>query len=584
MRYLRMLSNSIAGAAVAVAYLEILILLLNPELSLRPLRLWSLFVALAMLYGPAFGLLFYVLMVLRQLVWFEPRPPSWVSAGAITWLSTIAASTAAALMWLNRRTFGAMLLDDTTRRLTTAAAWLTTCAGLFLVLALVHYSFGRRGGRVGGTLVVLTLIASISLPVAARGPGQPAGGSPYRAEATPALAVNPPKSRVVMILLDGASLAFVSDAAAGGRLPNLGRILDGGVAMHLSTLRPTQPGPVWAAVATGKLPARNGVRSAARCRARNGEAFEVLPDFCFSHALVRFGLVEEVPNTSASLRARPVWDILSDLGISVGIVAWPLSHPVQPVRGFLVSDQLHQASELPLGAADSPAVYPADAAVIARTAIETIQAGLATGMASASTLNQTPLLRDLVSTDAIYEQVWTQLRASFAPQLTAVRFRSLDAAGHRYLRYAMPAAFGDVTDEERRAYGQVLASAYSIIDAAVGRALASLGPDDLLLVVSGFGMEPLTIGKRALERALGDDALSGTHENAPEGFLLAYGAAVESAHGRRLRGALVDVVPTVLYFLGLPVARDMDGYARADIFKGDFTETRPVTFIPTYER
>ena len=32
---------------------------------------------------------------------------------------------------------------------------------------------------------------------------------------------------------------------------------------------------------------------------------------------------------------------------------------------------------------------------------------------------------------------------------------------------------------------------YALIDEAIGRAIAALGPDDLLLVVSGYGMEPL---------------------------------------------------------------------------------------------
>jgi hypothetical protein len=30
------------------------------------------------------------------------------------------------------------------------------------------------------------------------------------------------------------------------------------------------------------------------------------------------------------------------------------------------------------------------------------------------------------------------------------------------------------------------------------------------------------------------------------------------------------------------VARDMDGFARPDIFRGAFTASRPITFIPTY--
>jgi hypothetical protein len=56
--------------------------------------------------------------------------------------------------------------------------------------------------------------------------------------------------------------------------------------------------------------------------------------------------------------------------------------------------------------------------------------------------------------------------------------------------------------------------------------------------------------------------------------------------GRRLqaRGSVVDVVPTILYFLGLPIGRDMDGYARTDLFQRSFTDDRPITFIPTYDR
>ena len=45
----------------------------------------------------------------------------------------------------------------------------------------------------------------------------------------------------------------------------------------------------------------------------------------------------------------------------------------------------------------------------------------------------------------------------------------------------------------------------------------------------------------------------------------------------------MDVVPTVLYFLGLPVARDMDGEPRTDVFAGDFNAQRTITLIPTYE-
>ena len=67
----------------------------------------------------------------------------------------------------------------------------------------------------------------------------------------------------------------------------------------------------------------------------------------------------------------------------------------------------------------------------------------------------------------------------------------------------------------------------------------------------------------------------------PDGFLLTYGHAVRP-RARLPRGSLVDITPTLLYFFGLPVARDMDGYARADLFTQEFTAERPITFIPSY--
>ena len=56
------------------------------------------------------------------------------------------------------------------------------------------------------------------------------------------------------------------------------------------------------------------------------------------------------------------------------------------------------------------------------------------------------------------------------------------------------------------------------------------------------------------------------------------------APGRKPRGSIVDVTPTILYFLGVPVGRDMDGYARADVFARAFTAERPITFIPSHGR
>jgi predicted AlkP superfamily phosphohydrolase/phosphomutase len=182
--------------------------------------------------------------------------------------------------------------------------------------------------------------------------------------------------------------------------------------------------------------------------------------------------------------------------------------------------------------------------------------------------------------DRLYSDAVDRIAGAADARLLAMRYVGLDTVGHDYLRQALPRAFGDVPEEERRRYGTVLDQYYQYIDGEIGRAIERLGPDDLLLVISPFGMEPLSLPKRLLERALGNRE-SGTHERAPDGFLLAFGPSVRP--GRLRRGSVLDVTPTVLYYFGLPIGRDMDGYPRTDLFTRVFTAARPLAFIPSYE-
>ncbi len=198
------------------------------------------------------------------------------------------------------------------------------------------------------------------------------------------------------------------------------------------------------------------------------------------------------------------------------------------------------------------------------------------GEEAASSPERSAGLRDL-----FYSRAMRNLRAEWPVQLSAVRYQGLDTVGHYNLRYTEPRDMGEASDDERRRRLQVIERYYGYIDGEIGEALGGLLPGDLLLVVSGFGMETPPVLKRAVARLLGDP-MSGTHERAPDGFLLAYGTAVEP--GRHQRGSIVDVTPTVLYFLGLPVGRDMDGYARLDLFKKTFTTGRPIAFVPTHNR
>jgi hypothetical protein len=51
-----------------------------------------------------------------------------------------------------------------------------------------------------------------------------------------------------------------------------------------------------------------------------------------------------------------------------------------------------------------------------------------------------------------------------------------------------------------------------------------------------------------------------------------------------LAGAsILDVAPTLLYLLGLPVARDMQGRVLTEMLEPGYAREHPLTFIPSYE-
>lgn len=576
MRYLRVLTNAAIAGTLLSAYFTIAMLHLNPAFPLSAAA--PLAAAFFLTHGVVSVGVFCALVVLRQVAAVQELSPGWLSVRVLAWMCTIAAAVGAGVLWLNGADFAPFLDADTARRTSLAALAVAICGGVFLIVALAH--IGRRGTAPSGALLVTTMALSVAVPLALRGPSPAPSPVTVPAENRQPLGDDVPGSRVVLLAIDGASLDHISLSVAGGRLPNFGRLLDRGASAYLATLRPTQAEPIWTSVATGRLPQTSGVRSAMRYSFGSGRPrLEVLPDYVFSQALVSAGLLRVEPHGPASMASLPLWHILSRRGVRVGVVGWPLTHPPEAIRGYVVSDLAHR---LDSAAVSPPSLAPVMAAARAAPldpdpyALFSAARSLPAGTGIEGRMDTGP------AADALHLRLLDTLEGAQPSRLAAYRLPGLDAVVHYYLRYASPEAFGDVSAAERAAFGAVIDDYYGVLDAAVGRLHASLGPDDLLLVVSGHGMEPLTPLKRVLERLVGDAELSGTHERAPDGFVIAAGGVVEA--GRLERGSIVDIAPTVLYFLGLPIAREMDGRARTDVFRGSFTATRPVTFIPSYGR
>ena len=92
----------------------------------------------------------------------------------------------------------------------------------------------------------------------------------------------------------------------------------------------------------------------------------------------------------------------------------------------------------------------------------------------------------------------------------------------------------------------------------------------------------MPLWRRLLTSLVGGSAMTGTHASAPDGVVLAIGDGIRA--GATVEGgSILDIAPTILYLMGLPVARDMEGRVLIEIVEEDFARAHPVTFIPSYE-
>jgi predicted AlkP superfamily phosphohydrolase/phosphomutase len=300
--------------------------------------------------------------------------------------------------------------------------------------------------------------------------------------------------------------------------------------------------------------------------------------------------VQRSVTTSALRRTQPFWTILSGFGIDVGLVRWWGSYPADEVRGFVVSEYLHrQVREkfqpplprltypedlFPLASSEVVSPESIDDETLARFVDETV------AVESDDFPWKAELTRALAD-DLTVRAIGNQLRKEREPGVFATYYFGLDVIGHYFTRYHEPERFGDVSDAEIRRYGRVVESYYRHLDAIIGEHMQERADNETLIILSGHGMEALSLGRRILAPLQGSPYLSGVHEDAPDGLLLLYGPGI--APGRKLQGAsVVDVAPTLLYLMGLPLGQDMDGRLLTDCLEDELKRSQPVTFISSY--
>jgi hypothetical protein len=531
------LKRVLAGAIFGL-YIAHLLYFLNPQIDVTPAHLAIVTLAYGLLCGLLFGTVLWGLRALRVRLFGKAETGDRYRAHGFGFV-VFAAFVSSALYWMHLELFRYGYLPiGATRVLAKATNLITITAFALLLVWFIERYATRRLSRLIFLAGALLVAVSALFLYARR--------DSYRTEKQNVVVANigtvAGQRPVIVVAVRNLPYDWILTMAGEGSLPFFSQAKDRAYFTRLEPFPTMSPKALWASLATGKLPFRHGVTGRfAYHTPLNGsdpsDRFLLVPSGVGFRV---WGLIPPVERLGSRLPAGdalPLWTIFERLALRSSIAGWPWSATEDSFNRPEVRAAVHpQATERFNGTGD---------------ARQRILESLAADEGAAKTL--------------------TTKGPAFPLQVVGLGgFESVQRALHIFTN-DLPART-TMKGEALRAYAEQL-------DAMLA-AIAAAHPDHLLVVVSPSGPVPPSIPETPL--ALLHDAFFADDPGADDGFVLMTGRGVAHAPNPAAAGA-TDVVPTVLYAAGLPVARDMDGRVLTGAFADDFLHANPLSVVQTYE-
>ncbi|WP_412062719.1 alkaline phosphatase family protein [Rubrivirga sp. IMCC45206] len=372
--------------------------------------------------------------------------------------------------------------------------------------------------------------------------------------------------RVLVIGWDAADWDVLRPLLDAGQLPALASLIDRGVSGNIATLDPPFSPMLWTSVATGKTAEKHGVLGFTQPKA-DGDGVQ--------------------PVLGTSRTAKAFWNIAHQSGLRSNVIGWWPSHPAEPVDGVMVSNFFHRVSG-PVWAPQPPtpgAVHPPELAPFLealRVHPDEITPELVIPFVPSFAQSPPQTDGEQQAADAIArmlaETATVHAVATWAVEetewdVTALYLDGIDHFCHSFMAYHPP-QLSFVPDDQFARYHEVVAGIYRFHDMMLGRLLALVDDDTAVVLVSDHGFES---GARRIPETP-DEPAGPAAEHRDFGVFIAAGPGLRS--GEPVYGAsLLDITPTLLTILGLPVGDDMDGRVLTPIFEDE----GPVDRIPSWE-
>jgi predicted AlkP superfamily phosphohydrolase/phosphomutase/tetratricopeptide (TPR) repeat protein len=371
------------------------------------------------------------------------------------------------------------------------------------------------------------------------------------------------KNKVLLLGWDAADWKIINRLVDCGQMPAIKRIIENGVMGNISTLEPAYSPMLWTTIATGMYPDKHGILGFS----------EPTPD----HSSIR-------PVSNSSRKVKALWNILTQNGYKTHVVNWWPSFPAEPVNGIYVSNMFPKVKsfkiddrQLPDDTVHPPELQNLFAHFIVHPLELTVQ-HLQPFMPDAD-FNTIKVEKKLeVLTKQIAEAASVHAAATLALEqeewdFAAIYWDTIDHFCHGFMNFSPPQMKG-IKDEEFKLYKHVVDGAYRLMDMMLARILQLAGDDCAVFLTSDHGFKSGDLRQRQTPNEPAGPAYH--HRNV--GVFCAKGPGIkkdEIVYG----ASLLDITPTILTFLGLPVGEDMDGKPLIEIFNQKPT----IKTVPSWE-
>lgn len=374
------------------------------------------------------------------------------------------------------------------------------------------------------------------------------------------------KKKVLVIGWDAAEWKVIMPLIQQGKMPAFARLMSRGVHGKLQTLDPPLSPMLWTSIATGFRADTHGI----------GGFIEPTPDG------------ENLrPVTSTSRKVKAIWNILNQEGYKSNVVAWWPSNPAEPINGVMVSN-LYQIATKPLGEEwemPNGTVHPKEMEetmkefrihphqITLNQALPFIP-NLKDNIHLRSDRRTTSVIKNMANAGTIHSASCHLLEKSDW-DFMAVYHDAIDHFSHVAMRY-FPPRRPEIPEQDFEDFQHVVEAAYVFHDRMLDRMMSLIDEENTtVLLISDHGFHcdhqrPLYIPKEPSGPAV---------EHSPYGVFVMAGPGIKR-NGMAISGASVlDITPTLLHHMDLPVGKDMEG----KVLHACFEEPREVQFVDSWE-